>query len=81
MTQESAKNTACGQIMNNVNGCMTVTPANVLLDGTPTSAGRFDADKSGAINVADTLQELCEHYYSITPGDAANCRRLCGCTG
>ena len=80
INQGAAKNSGCNYVMNNPNGCQTVTPSTIVF-GAAGGPPKFDVDGNGQYTAADTLQALCEKYYSVAPGDAVGCRKVCGCQG
>ena len=87
INQGAAKTAGCSYVMNNPNGCQTVTPINIIFGGAG-GPSRFDVNGDGTYTAADNLQALCERYYSVVPTvpadiakDASNCRKVCGCQG
>ncbi len=79
MSSEAAKEAGCTRVMRNPNGCITVDPSTILLDGTVTGLPAFDANDDASITNADTLLALCDNYFGVAA--AGDCRKLCGCSG
>ena len=79
MSSEAAKEAGCQRVMRDPDGCITVTPSTILLDGTMTGVPAYDANDDGSITAADTLLALCTSRFGATT--ESDCRKLCGCSG
>jgi hypothetical protein len=81
VTVEAAKAAACGVVMRDSRGCMSVTPSTITFDGNTPTVPKFDINKDNLFTAADNLQLLCSTYYGTGAAAASDCRKICGCSG